>query len=267
MQSIPDKNRTEWNRMNPWTGLHTNRNGTEPERTASRFIKLFSNRCESMRTTGSLNFACSKIEKKILWIGASGASGAVAHSWSCLRLISRGQGLRAPNALVAVLRARTVFGAFVDFRTRWKGLQSGDKVTGRWRGQVISSDALLHSSPSVHSFFCYECKCIHSYHSCRWCGLMKQLPKCKTWKIRLDPSAWAPSKNCESMHTHCPSWTATVWTTPQPYVLTCTVPWSTNILHRMWRALNETVSNSNLSSSHLSHARKRCKLKHLFVLL
>ena len=53
-QSIPDKNRTEWNRMNPWTGLDTNRNGTEPERTASRFIKLFSNRCESMRTTGTL---------------------------------------------------------------------------------------------------------------------------------------------------------------------------------------------------------------------
>jgi len=40
--------------MNPWTGLDTNRNGTEPERTASRFIKLFSNRCESMRTTGTL---------------------------------------------------------------------------------------------------------------------------------------------------------------------------------------------------------------------
>ena len=41
---------------NRWTGLDTNRDRTEPERNTSRFINLFSNRWESMRTTGTLVF-------------------------------------------------------------------------------------------------------------------------------------------------------------------------------------------------------------------
>lgn len=110
-------------------------------------------------------------QKNLWWIGASGA---------VLGVISGGQGLRAPRQH---WRRNCVFRAP---KRKWGFLVTGRFSEGKWCPAFFTIFPFL--------FLLWVLKCIHSYHSCRWCGLMKQLPKCKTWKIRLDPSAWAPSK-------------------------------------------------------------------------
>ena len=142
--------------MNPWTGLDTNRNGTEPERTASRFIKLFSNRCESMRTTGTLINLVDTLE--YFW-GDGSCFYAVIR---CPR-VSHGAPRERPSRPRSYISAtNSSKGVWQEWQESLKGLTVSKKNVG-CRTIVLEENVSLTTSRLSHKAGLQE-SCENAFH-------------------------------------------------------------------------------------------------------